>query len=48
MEDLLARLAARDKGAVLFVKTRNEPARALYRGLGFEEIDDYRADYFGL
>lgn len=48
MEDLLARLAARDKGAVLFVKSRNEPARALYLGLGFDEIGDYRADYLGM
>jgi len=48
MEDLLARLALRNKGAVLFVKSRNEPARALYRGLGFDEIGDYRADYLGM
>lgn len=48
MEELLARLAAHGKGAVLFVKKRNEAARALYRGLGFDEIGDYRADYLGM
>jgi ribosomal protein S18 acetylase RimI-like enzyme len=48
MEHLLARLSSRNKGAVLFVKSRNAPALALYRGLGFEEIGDYRADYLGL
>lgn len=47
MEALLARLSVRGKGAVLFVKSRNEAARGLYAGLGFEDIGGYRADYFG-
>jgi len=41
--------AIREEGKrpTLFVKPHNAPARALYRGLGFEELGDYRADYFG-
>lgn len=46
MEALLDRIEAQEKGAVLFVKVANLPARALYAGLGFEELLDFRAEYF--
>jgi len=46
MRSLLDLLASQNKGAVLFVKLKNSAARALYSGLGFEEIEDYRADYY--
>ncbi len=46
MLSLIDQLAAGSKGAVLFVKSRNSAARSLYSGLGFEEIEDYRADYY--
>ena len=46
MEELLRAIEGSGRRAVLFVKPENAPARALYRGLGFEEIGDYRADYF--
>ena len=46
MEDLLGRLASEGRGASLFVKTHNEPARGLYSSLGFEDLADFRADYF--
>jgi GNAT superfamily N-acetyltransferase len=32
--------------AVLFVKPHNVPALSLYRALGFEELEDYRVDYY--
>lgn len=34
------------RGSSLFVKPDNASARGLYLGLGYEDIDDYRADYF--
>jgi ribosomal protein S18 acetylase RimI-like enzyme len=43
---LLCELDAQGRCASLFVKPTNAPARALYHGLGFEDIGDYRADYF--
>jgi ribosomal protein S18 acetylase RimI-like enzyme len=43
---LLAEIRASGKAPALFVKPGNAPARALYRGLGFEDLGDYRADYF--
>ncbi len=46
MAALLGDILAHGRKAALFVKTTNEPARALYRGLGFEDAGDYRADYF--
>jgi predicted GNAT family acetyltransferase len=46
MAALLAQIAAEGRRASLFVKPENAPALSLYRGLGFEEIGDYRADYF--
>jgi predicted GNAT family acetyltransferase len=46
MEFLLAAIRDQGKRPALFVKPHNAPARALYRNLGFEDIGDYRADYF--
>ncbi len=43
---LLEEVEASRKRPALFVKPENAPARALYRRLGFEDIGDYRADYF--
>jgi predicted GNAT family acetyltransferase len=43
---LLYELDAAGRGSSLFVKPTNASARALYLGLGFEDIGDYRADYF--
>lgn len=43
---LLRELDSVGRGSSLFVKPTNAPARALYLGLGFEDIGDYRADYF--
>jgi ribosomal protein S18 acetylase RimI-like enzyme len=43
---LLYELAAAGRGSSLFVKPTNASARALYLGLGFEDVGDYRADYF--
>jgi predicted GNAT family acetyltransferase len=42
---LVGTLAAEGRGAVLFVKSRNEAARHLYDGLGFHFAGPYRADY---
>lgn len=46
MAVLLAEIGRAGRGASLFVKPGNAPALALYRGLGFEGIGAYRADYF--
>jgi predicted GNAT family acetyltransferase len=46
MAALLAEIGSSGKKPALFVKPTNAPARALYRSLGFEDIGDYRADYF--
>ncbi len=46
MEALLDMLAAEGRGTSLFVKPHNAAARALYEGLGYEELADFRADYF--
>jgi ribosomal protein S18 acetylase RimI-like enzyme len=46
MSALLSELLACGRRAALFVKPSNAAALALYRGLGFEDIGDYRADYF--
>jgi GNAT superfamily N-acetyltransferase len=43
---LVAAIAALNRGIVLFVKPGNAAAISLYRGLGFEDIGPYRADYF--
>jgi ribosomal protein S18 acetylase RimI-like enzyme len=43
---LLDEIRRAGKRPALFVKPGNAPARALYRGLGFEDLGDYRADYF--
>ncbi|MDR3139845.1 MAG: GNAT family N-acetyltransferase, partial [Treponema sp.] len=34
------------KGLSLFVKKRNSPARAVYRRIGFECLEDYRICYY--
>ena len=39
-------LISQGKGITLFVKKRNEPARAVYRKLGFKLISDYRINYY--
>lgn len=46
MTALLAEIGGSLKRSALFVKPGNSPARALYLSLGFEDIGDYRADYF--
>ena len=46
MAALLADIHAQGRKPSLFVKPANIAAMALYHGLGFEEIGDYRADYF--
>ena len=43
---LLDEVGASLKSPALFVKPTNAAARALYQGLGFEDVGDYRADYF--
>lgn len=45
MQELLSALGQEGRGASLFVKTDNMPALGLYRGLGFRELGDFRADY---
>jgi len=45
MEYLLSLTAKEGRGASLFVKKSNAAALALYAGLGFEGLDDFRADY---
>jgi ribosomal protein S18 acetylase RimI-like enzyme len=47
MRYLLAALDSEGLKACLFVKTQNEPALALYRGLGFTVRDDFRISYYG-
>lgn len=47
MRYLIGVLASEGLRACLFVKTRNEPALALYRGLGFTVRDDFRISYYG-
>jgi len=46
VEALVADIAARGRGASLFVKKSNAAARSLYLGLGFATIRDYRVSYF--
>ena len=46
MAALLRDIVGAGRRPVLFVKPSNRPALSLYRGLGFEDIGDYRADYF--
>lgn len=46
MVALLEAISEQGRTPALFVKPINAPARALYRGLGFQDIGDYRADYF--
>jgi ribosomal protein S18 acetylase RimI-like enzyme len=46
MTSLLSDIAAQGRRTALFVKPGNAAATALYRSLGFEEIGDFRADYF--
>jgi len=46
MATLLSEISYQGRSPALFVKPSNAAARALYRGLGFEDIGDYRADYF--
>jgi predicted GNAT family acetyltransferase len=43
---LLGEFRAAGRGAALFVKPGNLSAMRLYARAGFEEIDDFRADYF--
>lgn len=43
---ILAELDAAGRGSSLFVKPANAPARSLYGSLGYDELDDYRADYY--
>lgn len=46
MSALLAEIEGSGRRASLFVKPHNAPALSLYRGLGFEELDDFRAEYY--
>jgi ribosomal protein S18 acetylase RimI-like enzyme len=46
MEAILDDIGSQGRRPALFVKPENVAAIALYRGLGFEEIGDFRADYF--
>lgn len=46
MAALLAEILGQARKPSLFVKPSNAAALALYRGLGFEDIGDFRADYF--
>lgn len=43
---LAGRIAAEGKKATLFVKKENSAAQAVYRGLGFTPLADYRISYF--
>jgi len=43
---LLDEIELSGRRASLFVKPHNAPAMSLYRGLGFQELDDFRADYY--
>lgn len=43
---LLAEIEGSGRRASLFVKPLNAPALSLYRGLGFVELDDFRASYY--
>jgi GNAT superfamily N-acetyltransferase len=42
---LLGLTALEGRSSSLFVKASNAPALALYAGIGYEEIDDFLADY---
>ena len=46
MAALLADILGQGRKPSLFVKPTNAAALALYRSLGFEDIGDFRADYF--
>jgi hypothetical protein len=46
MAALLADILRQGRKPSLFVKPTNAAALALYRGFGFEDIGDFRADYF--
>lgn len=46
MGALLAEIGGQGRVPALFVKPTNAAARVLYRALGFEDIGNYRADYF--
>jgi hypothetical protein len=46
MKGLLTRIFKNNKGACLFVKKTNRPARQLYRALGFRIAEDYQIRYF--
>jgi predicted GNAT family acetyltransferase len=48
MAALMAEILMQGRKPALFVKSTNAPALALYRGLGFEDIGDFRADYFDI
>jgi uncharacterized protein len=43
---LLAEIEGAGRSSSLFVKPHNAPAMSLYRGLGFVEIEDFRAAYY--
>jgi ribosomal protein S18 acetylase RimI-like enzyme len=43
---LAGNLIARGKGVSLFVKKQNDPARAVYRRIGFANTGEYRISYY--
>jgi ribosomal protein S18 acetylase RimI-like enzyme len=46
MRALLERIFREKESACLFVKKSNQPAVALYRGLGFQILEGYRISYY--
>ena len=48
MGALLERIFREKAAASLFVKKHNPAAVALYRRLGFRELEDFRISYFGV
>ena len=44
--EFVAGLVGRGGGVSLFVRKTNNAARAVYRSIGFETIDDYRINYY--
>ena len=44
--EFVAGLVAQGKGVSLFVKKTNPAARSVYRGIGFDVLDNYRINYY--